>query len=198
MAKAKIDLPNLDFEGVLVKPTKSGIYYCPFGCGVPGYPKKKWKTEKGFRQHMEVCSGRPSLIEAASKRRSEMLAKLEPRKEQILLALKERGIVVGATINYVSATIVKPMYEYRGDRRVKVRYEDVYRFEARTTEIRSIDIHEHDPDKISLDFAMQNYVKINREIRIDLVSATIDEARANAEIFQKRHDEHLRFSAECR
>ena len=57
-----IALPTIDFEGVSVKPSR-GVYRCPFGCGDPRYPVPKWKTEKGFRAHMEQCWRRPSRIQ---------------------------------------------------------------------------------------------------------------------------------------
>ena len=53
---------SIEFDGKIVKPNKSGFYKCPFNCGDPRYTKPKWKTEKGFRQHMVKCSKRPSFI----------------------------------------------------------------------------------------------------------------------------------------
>ena len=40
---------------------KSGVYRCPWGCGAPGFPAPKWKTEAGFRKHLAVCRERPTI-----------------------------------------------------------------------------------------------------------------------------------------
>ena len=57
-----IPLPVIVFDGVAVKPTKAGVYKCPFKCGNPGFPQQKWRTEGGFRNHMLTCKNRPSLV----------------------------------------------------------------------------------------------------------------------------------------
>lgn len=48
----------IEFCGITIKPSR-GSYRCPFGCGDPRYPPQKWKTEKGFRAHLEKCPKRP-------------------------------------------------------------------------------------------------------------------------------------------
>lgn len=39
---------------------KGGVYRCPWGCGSPGFPAPKWKTEAGFRKHLATCRERPT------------------------------------------------------------------------------------------------------------------------------------------
>lgn len=40
---------------------KGGVYRCPWGCGTPGFPAPKWKTEAGFRKHLATCRERPTV-----------------------------------------------------------------------------------------------------------------------------------------
>jgi hypothetical protein len=51
----KSNLPIIEFDGVQVKPSKNGVYKCPFKCGNSSYREPTWKTEKGFRGHMAKC-----------------------------------------------------------------------------------------------------------------------------------------------
>ena len=59
--KIKKALPEIEFEGKTVKPNRNGFYKCPFNCHDDRFGAPKWKTEKGFRQHMEKCKGKPSF-----------------------------------------------------------------------------------------------------------------------------------------
>ena len=43
-----------------VAKVRAGVYRCPWGCGNPGFPAPKWKTEAGFRKHLATCSMRPA------------------------------------------------------------------------------------------------------------------------------------------
>ena len=47
-------------EEAVAKP-HAGVYRCPWDCGTPGYPAPKWKTEAGFRKHLESCRERPTV-----------------------------------------------------------------------------------------------------------------------------------------
>jgi hypothetical protein len=40
---------------------KAGVYRCPWGCGTPGFTAEQWKTEAGFRKHLESCRERPTV-----------------------------------------------------------------------------------------------------------------------------------------
>ena len=78
---------SIEFDGKIVKPNKSGFYKCPFNCGDPRYPKPKWKTEKGFRQHMEKCSKRPSFISSKIEKEKNDLELIEKMKLELLTTL---------------------------------------------------------------------------------------------------------------
>jgi len=45
---------------------KAGVYRCPWGCGTPGWPAPKWRTEAGFRKHLAACSMRPKPEDLAT------------------------------------------------------------------------------------------------------------------------------------
>ena len=92
----KTAVTEIEFEGKIIKPSKTGIYKCPFGCGRKDYPAPKWKTEKGFMRHLENCYMRPSAVE---KRNNEKQQKNNDQIERnnILETLKDLFI---ATLKY--------------------------------------------------------------------------------------------------
>ena len=53
---------------------KAGVYRCPWGCGTPGYPAPKWKTEAGFRGHLAKCPMRPKPEDLATPAKSAPVA----------------------------------------------------------------------------------------------------------------------------
>lgn len=36
-----------------------GFFRCPWKCGNTDFPQPKWKTEAGFKKHLEGCAMRP-------------------------------------------------------------------------------------------------------------------------------------------
>jgi hypothetical protein len=172
----------IDFEGELVKPSKLGVYRCPYACHTSGYPAPKWKTEKGFRQHMTKCSSRPSRIRENEayevKRRAE-------QEQQLAEAIDGFKYKIGDKINYVEQDLIKPRYEQRGHRMVKVRYEDVYKFSAANTIIRSFSWY-------------SGSLMINGSIYAFYVTDTYEEAQEKAAKKQKAHDEANAFASFCR
>lgn len=157
------------FEGVKIKPTKTGIWKCPFGCHTDNrFAAPKWKTEKGFMRHLENCYMRPSAVE---KRNNEKKKKNNEQIERnnVLETLKSEYINtlpynIGDEICYVKKIVVKDTHEWRGNRSVKVRYEPVLRFDAIKTNVSSINFKE--PDIIPTIENMNRFVYFNNGIKI--------------------------------
>ena len=131
-----MNLPIIEFEGVEVKPTRVG-YKCPFKCGRSDYPQPKWKTEQGFRKHMNECSKRPSLVKRIEENKSVEKEAFENIKKKVLA---ECTYKIGDEIIFIKKIVVKPTHEQRGNRMVKMRYEPILRFEARKEIISKIDV----------------------------------------------------------
>lgn len=137
---------NINFEGKIIKPNKSGYYKCPFGCHNSNYPQPKWKTELGFMKHLQGCFMKPSsvLIRDNEKLKhdnqlNEWKNKLEEIKPIILSNL---GLNINDDICYVKCVVIKPTHEQKFNRMVRVRYEPILRFDAVKTTITSIGFFE--------------------------------------------------------
>ena len=127
-------LPSIEFEGKTVWPVK-GYYKCPFNCHDKRYPKPKWKTVRGFRNHMDGCGRKPSAVIADQVRKTKQKCKAD---KEAAAAIEKAPHNIGDTVFYVKRTVVKGKYEQRGTRRVKVRYEEICRFSARKAVIKTI------------------------------------------------------------
>ena len=122
--KARQD--TVEHDGKIYKRTKRGYFHCPYGCGDPRYPRRKWKTVKGFVSHLQRCDHRP---EAREKRKQER----ETRERQKAAALQEHIQHLRQTVDahkqdvvyYSYEIIVKPTHDKRGRR---MRYEPEKRF----------------------------------------------------------------------
>lgn len=181
------DLPEIAFEGKVAKP-KSGAYLCPFGCGPKGYPKSKWKTEKGFRKHMESCDNSPLAKERANGREVAAQAEREVKKIAALEAFKVAqdglGKAVGDEIFYVQMRVIAPTHVRKFDRMVRVRYEELREFEGCACKIEF--------------FGFDHSLYINHGIRLGDLCESLTAARAEATKRRAAHQEHLDFSAMCR
>lgn len=129
------ELPSIDFEGTIVSP-KKGVYRCPFRCH-GSYPVKTWKTEAGFRRHMMQCARSPSAIKRAQDDTEMQRIEYERHKAAVLSRATQQ---VGDEVWWVQEVILKGEYEYRGARRVRVRYEPIKKFVARSDKIESINV----------------------------------------------------------
>lgn len=186
------ELPNIDFDGKIVKPNSQGYYKCPYGCGVgSGYPLPKWKTEKGFRQHMEKCSNRPSYVKSKIEKHTNDLELLEKMKTELIPTLPYK---IGQKIIYVKEIIVKPTHVQRGNRMVHVRYEEEKRFEAREEELISIDVKYFG----SVPSDIYHYILLNRNISPTSLCSTMEEAKIKAIEQQKSYNEYCDFASRCR
>lgn len=187
------ELPEIEFEGKVVKP-KRGIYKCPFKCSAhSGYAERTWKTEKGFRKHMTECYKRPSFEKSKQDKEAAERAAFEPIRDEILASL---DIKVGDKIAVVKEWIVKPTHEQRFNRMVRVRYEAVKRFEGIEIEIRKIDVR---PTSLTdKDFIKRNNLYINDEFRLSDISSSIEVAKLKAIECQKSYDAACEFASLCR
>jgi len=133
MGKNKV-LPEIEFEGKIVNPSKRGYYRCPYNCYQAGYPAPKWKTEKGFRQHMQKCTGKPSYKEKVKNRQNENVEKI---KSFIQLFLEKYPI--GSELIFSSYYITKPTHVQKYRRMVRVRYEEERKYFSAKIEIKKVE-----------------------------------------------------------
>ena len=174
-------LPTIDFEGKKVKPRR-GYYYCPYDCSDPRYPERKWKTEKGFRKHMEKCPSCPSaeLREAQEKKQREEANEIKGKEAIASITQK-----IGDKVYYVHKYIVKPTHEWRRSRKVHVRYDAVIKYSAETAIIDSISYNGYT-------------VVFNDHITVKSLCDTLQEAEQKAIEAQKSYDESVRQAKMCR
>lgn len=174
----------IDFDGILVAP-KNGNYWCPHKCGDRRYPQPKWKTERGFRGHIEKC---PMSKVAIEKRKQTDAALKRAREEAEKVALAGCTREIGDKIFCVREIIVKPEYVDRGGRRVRVRYEAVKRFVAEAGTIGSL----------SFSGSAHGGMIINGTIRESDICETMEEAASGARDRQTSYDAHCEHAAFCR
>lgn len=166
-------MSDIDFEGVTVRFSK-GHYKCPFCKGGPRYPAKKWKTESGFRKHMQSCYMRPSAVAKRESSEAVRAAEIEAKRLAALAGCKYK---IGDVVNFVFCAIVKPTHE-NGRR---VRYEEVKSYGAHTVEIKSI--------------GFNNVLYFNGMFTEADIFPTFDEAVKVASARQAAHNKYL---VECR
>lgn len=164
----------IEFEGIKIKPTKSGYYKCPFGCHTnSSYPQPKWKTEKGFRKHLECCFMKPSEVEKRDiekkKKDNEQLERNNILETLIPEFLEKIEYKIGDEISYVQKVIVKDTHEWKGDRHIRVRYEPILRYDAINTTIRSIHFRESDIIPTIENIRNLVYFNFSSDIRLSII-----------------------------
>lgn len=177
------DTGVLVFEGIEVKPVK-GVYKCPYNCHDKRYPAKKWKTEKGFINHMDDCYMRPSEVakraDAEEKRSAEDDLKKADLQKEGLVKIKESGLQIGQKMFYVYRYETKPTHVQRGNRLVKVRYEAEYAYRSACDTIKSIQYN--------------GSIVINGGVREFELMPSMSEAEAKA---KESNDSHQQWLKEC-
>lgn len=161
---------------------KAGVYRCPFKCGDPRYPAPKWKTEAGARKHLAQCPKRPEAMEAQRKADEARQAAFEQTKATALASARHK---IGDTIHFVSIHVRKPTHENQRGRMVRVRYEEVRHYGARTEVIASVGFD-------------GGCVVYNHRITEADIFPTVTEAEEQARTRQVGYDERCRLAAECR
>jgi hypothetical protein len=179
-----VELPTIEFEGRTVIP-KKGVYRCPFKCGDPGYAAKTWKTETGFRKHMGTCPKSPSALKRQGEIDEKRSLENEQRRAEALGKVTQK---IGDEVCWVQEIIVKDTHEQWGNRSVKVRYEQVKRFEARQGKIESIDC-------IGTNVYFNHYAL---GIRPWTICNSLGEAQSRAAEMEKSWNEWCDQAAACR
>jgi hypothetical protein len=176
-------MEEFDFEGKIVKPNKNGLWKCPFNCGDPRYPQKKWKTKKGFIKHSEKCPKRPSLLKKIEEEQNIKKTLFEKERKEIL---EKYHLKIGDEIIYIKEHIIKPTHVKRGNRMVKVRYEAVVKYIVQKGIIKKIDINSY------------KKIIINDHISQFDVYPTMEDALVVASEKQIAYEKHCEFSSNCR
>ena len=186
-------LPVIEFEGKKVDPGKRGVYRCPFKCGRPDYAQPTWKTEKGFRKHMETCSKRPSALSRQKENEEIEKSHFETLKAEIL---QDFPIKIGDVLPVIKEVILKPTHVLRFNRMVRVRYEAEKRFDAIEIEVSKIDIRSSSfTDK---EFIKNNCLFINDQFRLSDICTSLPAAIDRATQKQKSYNEACEHAATCR
>lgn len=185
-------MENIKFEGKIIKPSPTGVWKCPFGCGRKDYPAPKWKTKKGIEKHLTTCYMRPSAVEArnnAQQQKDDLAQErqevLEHIKDQVLYELPYK---IGDEIFYVHKHIVKDTHEWRGDRRVHVRYEPILSFTPQRETIREINFYK--PDFDPAPETAQKLIYFNNGVGINALLKTYEEAKTLASEQTKADEEY--------
>jgi hypothetical protein len=185
-------MEHIEFEGKIIKPSPTGIYKCPFGCGRKDYPAPKWKTKKGIEKHLSTCYMRPSAVAARNEvlQQKEQTAKdyqeaLDFFKDEILHNLPYK---IGDEIYYIHKHIVKDTHEWRGNRRVHVRYEPILSFTAQRESIREINFCK--PDFEPTPDNAQRLIYFNNGIGINSLLSSYEEAKKIAGEKTKADEEY--------
>lgn len=180
MSTVLAELPEIDFEGKLVKPVR-GKYKCPHGCHNPNFPAPSWKTEAGFRKHMTCCLGTPS----ARKRQADLeLARSAGAEASAAIAAAQMGLSIGDNVFHVGYTVTAPTHVQRGSRLVKLRYEESRRYYGAAARIVS--------------FGWAGGLVINGGIAARDLCDSLMEAEAKAAEAQLQYDSHVEIAAATR
>ena len=189
---------EIEFEGIKIKPNKTGYYKCPFGCHTnSSYPKPKWKTEKGFRKHLEGCFMKPSEVEKCDiekkKKYNEQLERINILESLIPEFLEKFEYKIGDEISYVQKVIVKDTHEWKGERYVRVRYEPILRYDAINTTVRSIHFSEQDITPTIENIRNLVYFNFSSDTRLSIVVKKHDAVK----IAKEQTDKDEQYRNEC-
>lgn len=202
---AKTPLPPVDHKGQRIEP-KNGVYRCPNDCGSKGYPKPKWKTKTGFEKHLVTCDAaieRSKIREQKKKEADELKKQVNDfNKKAMKWYIKHHDTKyhVGDLIYYVHKQVTKPTHEQRGNRMVKVRYEEERRYSCAAFKIAIVtakysgkDVYEDDNENIYIVYSNTHTTLFEREIFTDKT-----ECETRAQDSQKSYDDGVKFSQYCR
>lgn len=174
------NLPVIDFKGTAVTPLK-GKYRCPFKCHSHEHPAPVWKTENGFRQHMNTCKNAPGN---AQQQAPQFAADEVEMANLSADSAKKLGLSLGDTVFYTGYRVTGPTHVMRGTRRVRVRYEELREYYAATARIES--------------FSWLGALVVNGCIPESRICKNLAEAQEKAQAAQKEYQGHLDFAAAVR
>ncbi len=154
----------------------------------------KWKTNHGFDNHNCYAD---TLKREEAQRQKEAL-RLALWLEWLDLGLTDKQI--GDKVFYVSHTVTHPTHEQRGNRMVKVRYEEKRRYFPVWGLITGF-AQFGSFDEGKLREAIKNKTDyphmfiVSGKDKVSLCFVGLESAKEKAEHSQRAHDEHLEFSA---
>jgi hypothetical protein len=173
-------LPEIEFEGKLVA-AKNGKYRCPFNCHAHAHPAPTWRTESGFRAHMERCTRSPS---AELRREQEMAMRADVAEQNCETAVAKLGLNVGDEVFFTGYQVTGPTHELRRGRRVRVRYEELRSYFGSSVRIQS--------------FSWLGSLVLNGCIPVANLCSSLSEAKAKAAAAQKEYQSRLEVAAAVR
>lgn len=148
----------------------------------------RWKTEKGFHEH-KCYTGNPEMARkrAETRARNEQARRVEVQRqhdermrERERTAAHKPGEVVFASVYIVT----QPTHSERYGRRVRVRYEEGRRYEARAITIEYV--------------TMIGYYGLGFHFGDGDIFPTLAEARASARSREAKYKEHCESAEMCR
>jgi alpha-galactosidase/6-phospho-beta-glucosidase family protein len=148
------------------KAPRNGIYKRNF----------KWKTEKGFLNH--PCW--KDILEQRKKNEENEKTRKEKELSDWILKAKYK---VCDSVYYLSYYVTKPTHEQRGNRIVKVRYEEERKYCRNSGHVQC--------------YLPQGYM-INNEHVFECDIGTIEEVDKRVKSNQEGYDEHCKFSSSVR
>ncbi len=137
----------------------------------------KWKTEKGLANHRCYKDVQLENTERAARQATQ-------REVQLKQAIATAKFQIGDMIHYYGYTVTKPTHIWRGDRRVKVRYEEERGYWADSGVVEGIQINGY---KIHSRIVPESHICESEEVAV-----------AAALLQQKKYNESCEFAARCR
>lgn len=102
----------------MIKLNKKGYYTCPYDCHDKRFPRPKWKTEKGYLNHLDKCPKNPEVIKKKQEQEKEIFEKLqEEYREEIEKCIFKKGEEIWVS----TYTVTAPTRDRNGRR---LRYEE--------------------------------------------------------------------------
>lgn len=193
----KNTLPDIEFERKLVV-SKHGKYTCPFGCR-SSYGLLSWKTEKGYKGHMDKCCNKPSYVEAKRSLQLDIEAYNNILKEECAIS----GLLpysIGDHVYYFGYLVTKPTHVNRFNRMVRVRYDEERSYYSKCEIVKSVDfdIPMHYKCNKSIEKIIQDHIVINGHIRMSNVCSDLAEAQQKALECKLAYENACEFAARCR
>lgn len=167
----------------------------------------KFKTAKGYDKHVLILCGNDKVA-AARKKEQERLENTVREFTSTWAELQEKGLFnpkyeVGDQVFVSAYYVTKPIYEQRGSRRVKMRYEEERRYFAEKKNIEKVVY----PDYNQI-YSMKYCIESNRQFPVEYnvgyhnvilkIFDNLEEAKAHSDEASKNYKEHCEHASFCR
>lgn len=156
----------------------------------------QWKTERGFNNHN--CYAGTSKRQVEEKEGAIRCEALFAK----WLSLGLTGYKKGDKVFFVAHTVTHPTHQWRGDRQVRIRYDEKRQYYAACEEVEAIaplDLDNNVDEQKLRDAIAEGlsypycYIALGQRVTQTFASLAFAKERANAK--QVKHEEHLEFSA---